>query len=203
VRFGGTLESFPPPGMIKTHLHYEQVPKGSGKYIYVMRDGLDVAVSYYHHYRLYHQYQDTFDAFFRMFLDGKVGYESWFKHVFSWTTNTAGLELLVVKYEDLIRNLGQSVRLIADFCGIEPDNSTIERVLSRSSFAFMRQHEEKFDVANIASPDRENRHFIRNGKVGDWRNYVNNELQREYSRRIGVSLHGEMFREYRHTDPSS
>ncbi|HYR11442.1 MAG TPA: sulfotransferase domain-containing protein, partial [Longimicrobium sp.] len=41
------------PCVVKSHLPYHQVPKGPGRYIYCVRNGLDVAVSYHYHARKY------------------------------------------------------------------------------------------------------------------------------------------------------
>ncbi len=44
------IDDFPSPRIIKTHFTYDGFPKNwPGRYIYVMRHGMDVAVSEYHH----------------------------------------------------------------------------------------------------------------------------------------------------------
>ncbi|HEX5868810.1 MAG TPA: sulfotransferase domain-containing protein, partial [Longimicrobium sp.] len=41
------------PRVVKSHLPYHAIPKGPGRYIYGIRNGLDVAVSYHYHARKY------------------------------------------------------------------------------------------------------------------------------------------------------
>jgi len=66
------------PRVFKTHLRYHQLPMGEDgeaakpKYIYVVRNPKDVAVSYYHHYKdlLPYKFDDrTWDDFFNMFIN--------------------------------------------------------------------------------------------------------------------------------------
>ncbi|KAL9987009.1 hypothetical protein ACROYT_G001243 [Oculina patagonica] len=71
------FESFPSPRVFKTHLPYDLVPKPSDqatkpRYIYVMRNPKDTAVSYYHHYLSAPSTQNlTWDAFFELFIKGE------------------------------------------------------------------------------------------------------------------------------------
>src|SRR5262249_13623462 len=69
------------PRIFKSHLPFEQVPKGPGRYIYVARDGRDVAVSYFNFYRSHNGYTGTFAEFFELFLRGQVMFGSWGQHV--------------------------------------------------------------------------------------------------------------------------
>ena len=73
------FESFPSPRVFKSHLPYDLVPKGRDeatkpRYIYVMRNPKDSAVSYYHHHMLI--LKDTpqcpsWEGFFEEFSKGE------------------------------------------------------------------------------------------------------------------------------------
>ena len=60
----------PEPRTFKSHLTYRQVPKGC-KYIYVARNGKDVAASYFHFSRSHLGFRGTFDEFFDQFVRGR------------------------------------------------------------------------------------------------------------------------------------
>jgi hypothetical protein len=57
----------PAPRTFKSHLAYRYVPKG-GKYVYVARNGKDVAVSYFHFARSHLRFGSAFDDFFELFI---------------------------------------------------------------------------------------------------------------------------------------
>ena len=71
LKAGRDLDALPAPRVFKSHLTYRRIPKGPCRYIYVARDGKDVAVSYYHFYRSHMGYKGTFEEFFERFLTGE------------------------------------------------------------------------------------------------------------------------------------
>lgn len=160
------------PRVVKSHLPYHEIPKGPGRYIYGVRSGLDVAVSYHHHSRKYVQGMAglSLSEFFSRFMAGQVLYGSWFDHVTRWLRNKDRLNLLVVTYEELSADLEATVRRIADFCGITIDPAAMPRILERCSFAFMREHNARFVGEQWPrNPDAPETPFIRRGQVGGWR----------------------------------
>jgi hypothetical protein len=181
------------PRVVKSHLHYHQIPKGPGRYIYGIRNGLDVAVSYHHHSRKYQAGwgQRSAGEFFSRFMAGHVPYGSWFEHVAGWLRNKERLNVLVVSYEELSADLEAAVKRIADFCGITIDPAAMPRILERCSFAFMRQHEAKFAVRaapSLPASAPPGLAFIRQGQVGGWREELDarfvSEFQEACDRRL-------------------
>jgi hypothetical protein len=194
VPHGRRISDLPgPPRVVKSHLAYRDIPKGPGRYIYCTRNGLDVAVSYYHQSRKWlPQNRVPPDEFFRRFMAGRVPYGSWFEHVAGWLRNEDHLDVLVVNYEELSADLEAGVRRIADFCGIPIDPAAMPRILERCSFAFMREHDEKFAIERrmlpqpVSTPADPPPAFIRQGKVGGWREELDagsaEEFQAEFDR---------------------
>jgi len=161
------------PRVVKTHLPYHMIPKGPGRYICGIRNGLDVAVSYHDHVRKYltEWRQCSLGEFFSRFMAGRVPYGSWFKHVAGWLRNEDRLNVLVVTYEELSADLEAAVRRIADFCGITIDPAAMPRILERCSFAFMREHDARFSPGArlLPTPAASGSAFIRKGQVGGGR----------------------------------
>ncbi|HEX5432550.1 MAG TPA: sulfotransferase domain-containing protein [Bryobacteraceae bacterium] len=159
----------PSPRIAKTHVRYRDIPKGAGRYLYIIRDGRDVAVSYYYHY-LRNGYSKGFGEFYEQFINGTVRFGRWFDHVAEWSENRARLKILFLKFEDLLADLKSSLGQIAAFCDISVAEPQWPRILRNCSFEFMREHEAKLDVKTRKSTriDSENNHFIRKGSSGSW-----------------------------------
>jgi peroxiredoxin len=162
------FENLPSPRIFKTHLSYGKIPKGPGRYIYIVRDGADVAVSYYNLYRNYNGYKGTFAEFFEQFMRGKVHYGSWFDHVEGWRKHRHELNVLFLTYEELTRDLAGCIRRISAFCHLEVPPEKLRLILERCSFAFMKQHESKFDPAleMLWEGGTQLNSFLRVGQVG-------------------------------------
>lgn len=200
VMTGREISELPGPlRIVKSHLPYDTIPKGPGRYIYCTRNGLDVAVSYFHHHRKFMlgEFWQPMDQFFGKFMKGEVPFGSWFEHVTGWLRNEDGLNLLVLSYEEMSADLEGAVRRIADFCGIAIDPAEMPRILERSSFAFMREHEAKFTLEWRGAEGGGDTAFIRKGRVGGWREELDGALAGEFMeacrRRLG-GVDGERFR---------
>jgi hypothetical protein len=184
------------PRVVKSHLRYHDIPRGPGRYIYGIRNGLDVAVSSHHQIRnwvpAYRQCSQG--EFFSRFLAGRIPFGNWFEHVAEWLRNEDRLNVLVVSYEELSADLEAGVKRIADFCGITIDPAAMPRILERCSFAFMREHKAKFSIRlpKPADPD-----IVRQGQVGGWREELDaraaSEFQEACDRRLR-DLGADMFR---------
>lgn len=146
--------------IIKTHDPYElfkHVKKG--KFLFLVRDCLDVIPSIY---------QQTLD-----YVDPSVNFDQlsdrnmkrWFEYNIEWAENRSGLEILYLNYEDLVGKKEKVILIISKFLNIEIDDRTLERVLQRTSFEFMKKHESKFGE----QPDhwKVYNNFIRNGRAGE------------------------------------
>jgi hypothetical protein len=189
------------PRVVKSHLAYHEIPKGPGRYICGIRNGLDVAVSYHYHARNYQAgaEQCSLGEFFSRFMAGRVPYGSWFEHVAGWLRNKDRLNVLVVTYEELSADLETQVRRIADFCGITIDPAAMPRILERCSFAFMREHDAKFSVngPSAVKPAAPETPFVRQGRVGGGRQELDaraaSEFQEACDRRLR-DLGEDMFR---------
>ncbi len=173
--------------VFNTHLPYNWLPKdektGSMKYIYLVRNSKDVAVSFYHH--LTNQIDDNqysgeggFSQFLQDFLDGKIVYGKWLYHLSYWLPFYEENELheessgdknpiLLVQYEKLLSHPFEEVRKIINFLELKniPDERLQEEVLPRLSFDYMKQNLSHFSPISV--PWKAGFEFIRKGKVND------------------------------------
>lgn len=166
-----------------SHLSYGEMPKGSGKYIYIMRDGMDVLMSLYHHAQTSYSFKGSLDEYFKDFKNARE--RLWASHVHEWVSNRDNLDLLLLRYEDLQNDLASCIRRIADFCQIDLAESQMQRVVERSSFSFMKRHEPKFDMNTYLIHlygFSNTTNFIRQGLSGKSKEYFTPEQAREFCR---------------------
>ncbi len=190
VRSARAFETRPSPRLFKSHLPYRKIPRGAGRYIYVARNGRDVAVSCYHLYRMYNGFEGTFDEFFDQFLQGKVEFGSWCEHVREWWAHRHDPNVLFLTYEELSRDLEGTIRRIAAFLNLEPSAADYARIVERSGFAFMKQHEEQFDpvVETLWEQGLKLKSFLRNGRVGEGSVSLTAEQHAQFERQFAWRL---------------
>ena len=100
------LEAAIGPRHIKWHHSADLLPRRvveEGRFIYLMRNPKDVAVSWYHFQRMNQLYAFTgsFDDFFDHFLEGEVAYGSYWHNVLSWWARRAQSNVLFLTYEEM------------------------------------------------------------------------------------------------------
>ena len=161
------LERFESPRVFKSHLPREWLPDGA-RYIYVERDVEDVLVSYFHFYRDYLGFDGSLDDFHRRFMEGRVQYGSWFEHVAGWHEHRDDPDVLILRYEDLLRDRKGTIRKIVGFLGWTHDDRAIDRAVVESSFDAMKRRESVFDHATALLLERgiKPQSFLRAGTSG-------------------------------------
>lgn len=138
--------------------------------IYVVRNPLDVALSYAHHLGT------TLDAIIE--LMGRKDFATpasehhvpehqsdWSSHVQSWTQRP-NPALHVVRYEDLKADPLARFTALARFLGIAAEQPRIEKAIRFSSFESLRAQEDRTGfIERTPVQDR----FFRAGETGEWR----------------------------------
>ncbi len=180
------FESLPSPRVFKSHMHYSWTPKWPCRFIYIVRNGKDVAVSYYHLYKTHLNFKGTFSEFFDLFIRGKLLYDSWFEHVAGWWKHKDAPNILFLKYEDLKRDLEGCVREIADFCEIEIQPERFPEILERCSFSYMKTHESVFDptMEKMLEKGYILNSFFRKGETGQGKQYLTPEQEKVFEKNI-------------------
>lgn len=177
------FEQFSAPRCFKTHLTPEWLPT-EGRIIYVERDPLDVAVSYYHLYRSHLRYRGSFDEFFERFLRGELQYRSWFDHVDRWRryVDANPDRVLSLRYEQMLEDLPGAIARIAAFVGVELSPHRAAQVEDQAGFDFMRAHQQKFDPVTETMIDQGwiQKSFIRAGKRGQGRAQLTHQQRQRF-----------------------
>ena len=175
------IDKMTSPRAFKSHFPYDIMPSGlpsdtPGKYIYVVRNPRDVAVSYFHHDRavpVYPLYE--WSEYFEKFLKGDVDYGDYFDHVLSWWAHKDDDNVLFLKYEDMKKDLPSAVATIAKFIGQDISKELVEEIAHKTTFENMKKDSSaNYEwVKKVRRPNESD--FMRKGVVGDWKNYFTPE----------------------------
>jgi hypothetical protein len=139
--------------------------------IYVVRNPLDVAISYAHHAGA-----SIDEAIARM---GEKDVEnqgsdiavyevhgSWTQHVWSWTRN-AHRALHVVRYEDMLADPRRAFGAITEHLRLTSTRRHLLRAIDQSSFARLQAQEREKGFRE--RPPNADQNFFREGRAGQWK----------------------------------
>lgn len=158
----------PEPRVIKTHDPYSLFPPDKkGKFLFVIRNPADVAVSNYYNWKNYNDPDlkpgEVFDKLIR--TDSAGGY---FNFNRAWLENKKGFLILYLQYEELLNNKAREIERVANFLDLPLHPEKLNELLELSSFDYMKHNEEKFGEKRTR--DRGGaiyNQFIRNGAMGE------------------------------------
>ncbi|KAI8434548.1 hypothetical protein MSG28_003096 [Choristoneura fumiferana] len=189
-------EDVPSPRFIKTHLALSLLPPrllDTCKVVYVARDPRDVAVSYYHHNQLFKpvDFVGDFKSFWKLFMEGLLLSAPFFPHLKEAWAQRKHPNMLFLFYEDMKKDMPSTLRRVSSFFGKE---------YSAEQLAALCEH---LDIKNFKNNESINpawmkadspltfggrEEFVRKGKVGGWRDYMDAEMQAEAARWIQDNL---------------
>ena len=141
--------------------------------VYLVRNPLDVAVSYAHHRQwsidrtvaMMNRPAATGARRFRR-IHGHVPEQrlSWSRNVSSWLES--GLPLHVLRYEDALADPGRAFGAVVRFAGLAWDPARLARAVDNARFDRLRAQETRagFQERQPTAPS-----FFRSGKAGGWR----------------------------------
>lgn len=137
--------------------------------IYMVRNPLDVALSYANHFGV------SMDQTIAELANDGTGskpsdrnarqyYGSWSLNVKSWTQQEVPT-LHVVRYEDMQDRAFETFARVAQFLGLNPPNERLERAIANSSFGALQAQERDRGFVERTEHTR----FFREGKSGAWK----------------------------------
>ena len=194
-------DALPRPRLFKTHCTAEQTPGiGTASIILTVRDPRDCCVSFYHH--LMNMTDSARDmaghqrpASFAAHVDTWLKFAAWFRNVKSWWPYRDHEKVLLLRYQDLKRDLGAGVDQIAAFLGWELTPEQKAKVLKYSSFDWMKAHDEKFSgQTESGEASFKPGSFIRQGKVGAYKELITPALEKKIFDRAHAELEPECLR---------
>jgi hypothetical protein len=138
--------------------------------IYIVRNPLDVAISYAHHMG-----RSIDDAITTMAIENvetpvaeKAVYEvygSWTQHVLSWTRKPHPA-IYVMRYEDMLAEPGRTFGGLARHLLLDPTPTQLAEAIKRSSFDKLKAQEDK---EGFREKPKQAERFFREGRAGQWK----------------------------------
>jgi len=160
--------------------------------VYLVRNPLDVAVSYSHHMGA--DIDRAIDQMEQTGLETEVNensvyevYGSWSEHVRSWT-GKPHRAICVMRYEDLLAHPQEAFAGLARHLLLQPTPEQLNIAIERSSFSRLKAQE---DANGFREKPAAAERFFREGRAGQWRE----RLTRRQIRRI-VRAHGEQMQRF-------
>uniref|UniRef100_A0A286XD37 Sulfotransferase n=1 Tax=Cavia porcellus TaxID=10141 RepID=A0A286XD37_CAVPO len=178
VKLGNkSLKDQQSPRIYTTHLPIHLFPKSffssKAKVIYGIRNPRDVLVSGYYFGKQMNivKNPETLEQYIKLFLQGEVIYGSWFEHVHGWLSMRERENVLVLFYEELIKDTRSTVEKICQFLGKKLKPAETDLVLQYSSFQFMKENKMSNGIRFHDFFVTENSTLMRKGIIGDWKNH--------------------------------
>ena len=163
--------------VIKTHFNWEDLPYSEhARYIIVIRDPKDVFVSSYHFFSFFPI--RSVDLWIKLFCSENMFFGSWATSTAGYWAQRSRPNVLLLSFKSMKRDLPGTVRKIADFLQVRSDEETIQRVVEKSSFEYMKTIEDKFGVWKII-PWQSHVQMMRKGAVGGSSELLSPDRQRQ------------------------
>ncbi len=144
--------------------------------IYIVRNPLDVAISFSHH--MNNTIDHAIDFMATQSLETRVSeksvyevYGSWSEHVLSWTRKP-NRAIYVMRYEDMIAEPRLTFGNLARHLLMQPTEEQLSQALELSSFERLKQQESE---AGFKEKPKDAKQFFREGKSGQWREVLTKE----------------------------
>jgi Sulfotransferase domain len=160
--------------LIKTHEPYR---REYGRAVYLVRDMRDVIFSQYSREKELGILYDDFEGYLAKFLQGRIsGFGAWQKHIDSWLESPLPRrgDLLLLKFEDLRKDMQSAIGRILEFCGVEVRAEAVRAAIASNTLDRMREKETQSKTLHQASGGEEGR-FVRKGAIGGWRERLTDE----------------------------
>ncbi len=170
--------------------------------IYIVRDPRNLINSFTNHYSIDKNTAKNFITS-RQSVTGALGemkkenniftiLGSWNDHLKSWTNMNQNL--LLIKYEDLIKNplneINKITKYLANLVDFSCSEEKINNIINSTSFEVMKKKEaeEGFDESVMDTTNENKVNFFNLGKENKWEKYLNSEDQEFIKDKLGLEM---------------
>lgn len=194
---------------LKTHLPVDAlVFSEKAKYIYVARDGRDIAWSLHnHHLNANDAWYDALNntpgrvgppieppvgatqEYFENWLDNDgAPFWSFWDNIRSWWAIRNLPNVMLVHFADLKSDMEGQIRRIAEFIDVPTDQAVMDRVLEHCSFDYMKENAAQTAPLGGAFWEGGAKTFIHKGKNGRWKDELPQPVSERYEQTAVTQL---------------
>ena len=186
------------PRDFSSHLPYDLIPFGPPydtpcRYIYVARNPKDVAVSCFFHNKVRYFPNLEWDAFWKMYIEGRVEFGKYIDHLLSWLPHKDDENVLFLTYESMKKDLKQAVSKMATFMGENLSDDIIAKIADMTTFENMKKDNTANYSWQVMFQKEGVQPFLRKGIVGDWKNFLTAEQSMQIDAIYAEKLKGTGF----------
>ncbi|XP_076895873.1 cytosolic sulfotransferase 5-like [Bidens hawaiensis] len=196
------LSSFASPRLFSTHLPYVSLPKSvkdsKCKLVYLCRNPKDTFISLWafsNQLRLQEMGTNSLEDVFEKYCEGVSLYGPFWDHLLGyWQESLKNPDkVYFLTYEEMKEEPDLHLRKLTEFLGCpfsveEKKEGMVEGILDICSFDNLRNL--KVNKEGKLPSGENNSAFFRNGKVGDWKNYLTTEMVERFEKICEEKLHG-------------
>jgi hypothetical protein len=168
-------------------------PEATAGAIYIVRNPLDVSISFAHHFAQTIEKAVTSlctPEYFMPTAENQImqHFGSWTQHVNSWT-RAPGMVRHVMRYEDMLAKPHETFGAMVTFLGLPSEPERLAKAIEFSSFDELKGQESKGKFKEARKKD--DTPFFRGGKAGGWREVLNAEQVKTL-----IEAHGDAMRRF-------
>ncbi len=186
----------PRPRTIKSHTRLKLLPDeliDTCKVIFMARNVKDMVVSQFHHIAMRKPaiMERGFNMFAKNFKDCLMDEAPGISMMLEGWKFRHHPNFLFLTYEELQRDFYATVKRITAFLNVKLCDEKLALLKHATSFRAFRQNKAVNKVLEIPhDPESGKPAFIRRGKVGDWKNFFDDDLNAEWDAWIREQLRG-------------
>lgn len=181
VHDGAFYRRYGTPTFFKSH----HLPRPEyRRVVYLVRDGRDAMVSYFHFLSAINQRTPDF---LKMVTLGEGLFPCrWHEHVEAWSKNPYGAEMITISYESLKNQAVEQLRKLCQFAALERTTEFLKSVADACSFEAMREREKTMGWSSPVWP--KDKPFVRRGEVGSFKDEMPQVVSAEFMRQAEQTL---------------
>lgn len=154
--------------------------------VYLLRDGRDVMVSYRH-------YQEAtlgkqFDFLQYVSPETELYPCHWAQHVDAWMKNPYRAHILIIKYENLLREPVTELQRFCKFAGVPRENKHLASIAEAAAFRNLREREERIGFGRADVNFLPGKFFFRRGVAGSHKDEMPPEVLEKFLGHAGETL---------------